>query len=394
METAPSDLIPVTKSLKSNLVLIATLCILFTTSLLLKTATSTVWAITNSGNFLFYNSPVFAQFNNNLFVAFVTRNGKVQVKKYRLDKQNRQQALQHVGVWNVHDYSGTINRRVGLADDHAAPSIIYNSEDNRLLLATSYHGSDLFIYEFDFLQNEFNLIKKITGSFTYPRLINWHDDILLVLRDQPKGSTKGDLVFYTLSTGFDSSQTIVPSVSGNVVYGSRPDVYGKHIYVAYSTLDYSNKRLVGWNIVKYNLDAMEASDSFDLSNYLDNNYYSNRPTAIRIINNNIMVGTAITFCSPSFENYVLDNKIVILTLDADGMLIKKNHVNTVKAPYYPTSIDINTFGDWVYFDKTRPRSSINLDLSLFRGSSNMYPHFWGRNIFFAANNKDDYKIRD
>ena len=368
---------------------------LFTTSVVLKIATPTVLEITNNGNFLFYNSPVFAQLNNSLFVAFVTTNGKVQVKKYRLDKHNRQLTPgQQVDVWEVHDYSETINWQNGFSDDHAAPSIIYNAKINKLLLATSYQAKDLYIYQFDFSKNDFILYKKINGCFTYPRMINCDDDIVLVLRDQPNCSDNGDLICRKYSDGFGSSNTIVYSLSGEVVFGSRPDVCGNHLYVTYSTLDYSNGRLIGWNIVKYNLDALDVTNSFDLKNHLDYNYHSNRPTAIRIVNNNIMVGTTVTFSPAVAENYVQENKILILTLDSSGNLIKVNQVDTVKAPYYPASIDINPSGDWVYFDKTKLCCSANLDVSWFRRYINMYPNFWGRNILFATRNKKNYKIRD
>ena len=107
-----------------------------------------------------------------------------------------------------------------------------------------------------------------------------------------------------------------------------------------------------------------------------------------------MVGTTITFSPATAENYVQVNKIVILTLDSSGNLIKINQVDTVKAPYYPASIDISPSGDWIYFDKRRLCCSANLDASLFRRHISMYPNFWGRNILFATRNKNNYKIRD
>ena len=97
--------------------------------------------VSDDGNFLFYNSPAVDSDGEQEFIAYLKKSGKVVVKS--LNKSDTQSEIL------IHDYSGLIklvDRKGEAADDHAAPSIIFNKDTKELLIATAYHGSDLYIY--------------------------------------------------------------------------------------------------------------------------------------------------------------------------------------------------------------------------------------------------------
>ena len=90
--------------------------------------------VSNNGNFLFYNSPVVAKMNGNIFVAFLNNNGGIVVNKYENDNVS-----QTINSYFIHNYVNEINyvnkriKKISKADDHASPEIIYDNDNNRLI---------------------------------------------------------------------------------------------------------------------------------------------------------------------------------------------------------------------------------------------------------------------
>lgn len=355
------------------------------------------YILTTNGNYLFYNDPVAIKVKEYIFIGFVDREGVVWVNKYVRSLETLY-SLKLVTSYKVHDYSKVIDPKKGHSDDHAAPSIIYNKKNNEIILVTSYHGSDLYLYKYSFIQNKFKLHKTIKGKYTYPRLLTWHDNTYILLRKQPLNGYGGDLVLRNSIDNYTSETIIVPSGDKTIIYGSRPAVSGNSLFVTYSTYYYSTKKLKGWKIVEFDLGAMKSVKTFDLSSYLELNYYSNRPTAITIKDDTIIVGTAMTLTPENSASrhekdrvYIRKNRVLILTIDLiSSKLIKINHENLVLSPYYHTSIALNHNGEYFYFGKNKIFSSLNIDGSCFQGNLNMFPVFFGRDVLYVSINIDNY----
>ncbi len=358
------------------------------------------YIISNNGNFLFYNAPVATKANGYIFISFVTREGLIVVNKYSNPKGIDK--IRFLRSYIVHDYSKKIELNGGPADDHSAPAIIYDKINNKLLLATSYHTSDVYLYQYDFEKNIFELHKILKGRYTYPRLINWNNNIYLLLRSMPTDRLAGDLILKSSIDNFNSESTIVSSSTGEIIYASRPTIGNNHLFVSYSILKYSEGRYTNWKIAKFDLkNTTNAVKIFDLDLFVNKGYYSNRPTSIRYKNGTLVVATSIFMddeANVHFKNkyYNRKNKILIVTINSnDGSFIKRNHDNTVVSPYYHTSIDINSDGDYIYFSKDLVYSSKKFSKTCFENNNlKMYPNFFDQNILYATINNNSYNITD
>ncbi|MCK5678819.1 MAG: BNR-4 repeat-containing protein, partial [Flavobacteriaceae bacterium] len=295
--------------------------------------------VSNNGNFLFYNSPVAVKINGHTFIAFVTREGKVTVNELSVDKV--------INSFFVHDYSLNINKKIGFADDHAAPAIINDTLSNKLLLATAYHGTDLFIYEYKDSLKKFYNIKTLKGNYTYPRLVKYKSEILLFVRKLLRDNNKifGNLVVLSSKDNFTKERLVLNAYPNSTVYASRPFVDNDAVFLSYSMHDYKKGYLIGWKVLKFDPHNGKTLSQYDLSKFLPDHNYGNRPTSIAVSNNKLLVGTAYFnkieyFRKERFFNR--RNKILILEIDLRNKnKIKIIHKNTVLSPYYATDIYID-----------------------------------------------------
>ena len=312
--------------------------------------------ITKNGNLLFYNSPSAITIKNYLYISYVTNDGKVIVKKYL--KTNKK--ITFIQEYIVHNYGKLINKKIGKADDHSAPAIIYDNKRDRILLATAYHGTDLHLYQLDIKNNKFSLLKTFKGKYTYPRLMSWKHNIYILYRSQPDVN-KGDLVLKSTLDNFDKEYTIVKAEDGTVIYASNPFVFQDSFFITYSTHLYSENRLKGWKVVQVKFSDLIISQEINLEKYLDTNYFANRPTSIAVNKKSIIVSTAFYFNEwQKTQNYKNVNKVVILQLNFNNINNGKIlHSNSVYFPYYATSISLDEKGNYVYFEKNKIYSSLN-----------------------------------
>ncbi len=347
--------------------------------------------ITNNGNLLFYNSPSAIQVKNNIYISYVTNNGKIIVKKY-LKFLNKTIFIQE---YLVHDYTKSINHKIGNADDHSAPAIIYDDKNKRILLATAYHGTNLYLYEFDLKNNKWCAPKIFEGKYTYPRFMSWNHDIYILYRSQHAITHSGDLVVRSSLDSFDKENTIVKAQNETVIYASSPFVFKDSFFITYSTHIYSENRLKGWKALQVNFSDLTNSREINLEKHLDKNYFANRPTAIAVNEKSIYVGTAIYFNEwKEQKNYNDKNKVVIIEFNLkNSNNFKVKLSNLTHFPYYATSISLDDKGNYIYFDKNKIISSFN-NISLCKTEKNMmYSYLFGDNLLYAYQNSS-YSIRD
>lgn len=344
--------------------------------------------VASNGNFLFYNNPVSVNFGGKDYTAFVSSEGEIRVKSRGGDGE--------VQNFLVHDYGAIINRSLGLSDDHAAPAIIIDKERNRLLLATSYHGTDLYIYEFYEGLDNFKLIKEVAGRYTYPRFLEYGSDIYLVSRLQPSARS-GDLVIRQASDNFSAEQTVLSSLEGEVVYAGQVAKSDVGMVVSYSVHSYKERRLKGWNVVEYDFVNGAVIKSCDLGGFLGPEYFTNRPTGIGYKNGNVLVASSYFKKEDSdrAQMKVFSSKNRILIVKGrltDCKTFKIEHDGEARAPYYHTDIAVNQSLDWIYFNGERHVSN-RLYVGCFKKDRMMYPSFYASGVVYAVMNKESYGIR-
>lgn len=205
--------------------------------------------ITKDGNFLFYNAPVTTKDGEFEFVAFVSREGEVIVHEYKRKAHGLQFIRKHV----IHEYDDVINKEIGTCDDHAAPAIVFDSHKRRLLVATSYHDSSLYIYEQNMRDKRFEKIVSKEGHYTYPRLFQWGDYVYLLARNYDRAQKAGHLVLLSSKDNFKEENIIVPANENQVIYASRPAVSDEGFFVTYSTLIRKENRYKGWKVIQFSL---------------------------------------------------------------------------------------------------------------------------------------------
>lgn len=348
--------------------------------------------ITNDGNFLFYNSPIAADTGPYRFIAYLDRLGVVVVRKYKKNHGD----IVYVEQYNVHDYADVINKNNGLADDHAAPALIYDNKNDRIILATAYHGTKLFIYEYSLSDSYFLLLKVINGSYTYPRLIEWKDNVYLFTRLQLKGIKAGDFVVRSSNNDFSTERVVIKSVDGEVVYASRPTLSESGIYITYSLLRSSTRSLHGWQVVNYDPQANRIIEKYNLAPLLDYNYFSNRPTAIAYKDGRLMVGTAFFADKQQVTSRFFSRQNTVMIVEKNIRELSDfvvRDANIVTAPYYHTSVAFDADLNWLYFDKSKVYSNMPLSNYCFNYLYMMYPNFHKGDVYFAVVNDGYYEIR-
>lgn len=239
--------------------------------------------ITDNGNLLFYNNPPAIQVDEEYYVGYITNSGYVEIVQF--DKSG------YIDKYLVHDYKSVINYDIGSQDDHAAPALLYDLNNNKITVATSYHGSDLFIYEFDVEIKKVSKLKEIKGKFTYPQLFMVGENVHLFVREQ-KTSDSGDLVFFTSSDFYNEKIDFLKTLAGDVIYNGSLVIEYPFVYTHYSSHSYKEGRLVGYKVVKYDLERKVMVSSCDLESHLDENYFSNRPTGLGISEGTLYLATA------------------------------------------------------------------------------------------------------
>ncbi len=348
--------------------------------------------VTKNGNLLFYNSPSAIVVNNYFYIAYISNNGEVHVKKYLKTGS----MVSFIQDYTVHKYTAQINKKHGkTADDHSAPAIIYDDKNKRILLATAYHGTNLYLYEFDLKNNKWCAPKIFEGKYTYPRFMSWNHDIYILYRSQHAITHSGDLVVRSSLDSFDKENTIVKAQNETVIYASSPFVFKDSFFITYSTHIYSENRLKGWKALQVNFSDLTNSREINLEKHLDKNYFANRPTAIAVNEKSIYVGTAIYFNEwKEQKNYNDKNKVVIIEFNLkNSNNFKVKLSNLTHFPYYATSISLDDKGNYIYFDKNKIISSFN-NISLCKTEKNMmYSYLFGDNLLYAYQNSS-YSIRD
>lgn len=297
----------------------------------------------------------------------------------------------------VHDYGVVINRFLGMSDDHAAPAIVVDKERKRLLLATSYHGTDLYIYEFHDELDGFRLIKEVSGRYTYPRFLRYKDDVYLMSRLQSR-RMNGDLVVRKASDKFSTEQSILSSLDGEVVYAGQVARSDAGMVVSYSIHSYEKARLIGWKVVEYDFASNAVVRSCDLSGFLGAEYFTNRPTGIGYEDGRVLVASAYFNKEDSAraERRVFSSKNRILIVKgrlADCGDFKVEHDGYARAPYYHTDVAVNQSLDWIYFDRERQVSN-RFYVGCFKRERMMYPSFHDSGVVYAVMNQESYAIRN
>ncbi|MEZ6970149.1 hypothetical protein ACB040_12865 [Aeromonas sp. S11(2024)] len=299
----------------------------------------------------------------------------------------------------VHNYKNRITNNVGGADDHAAPAVIYDERRNRILVATAYHGDPMYIYEVDIDKAVVSLVSEWNGLYTYPRFIKHDKNVILTARNQSK-AYEGDFVYRSSIDGFKNEHVIAHSGKNSVIYAGTPDIKKDDLYFTYSTHSYQEKRLKGFNISRYNLKNNETISTCDLSQHIDRDYFSNRPTGLKIVGNEIFFGTSyflapVSYSSAESENYSGVNTVKVFKANLnDCESIDVLHVNkNVSMPYYDVDVAINNKGKYLYFDE---KNAVTNDgyYGCFNQNKMMYPNFVDNIGVIYATMNARYSIRN
>ena len=356
--------------------------------------------ISNNGNFLFYNGPVVAKLDTSIFVAFLNNKGDIIVNKYASSDDS------HIlNTFLVHKHKDKIDqvnksiKQTFKADDHAAPVIFYDDNSKRLLLATAYHCSDLYVYEYDKNKRKFSLYKHFKGRYTYPRFVKNGSELLLVVRNlEIINKIKfGNLVYFSNKDDFSTKKTIKKSLPDSAIYASRPYVINNKIYFTYAEHFYKSGNMLGWKIIEFDQTANIITKEIDLSSYLGEKYFYNRPTAIALSKERILVATSYFLKKKDFKQanlYIWDNHVIILEIDRKDWSKKVIHKNISKAPYYNTDVYIDNQLNWLYFDKNTTLSNNMINKKCFNHEYMMYPNIFEKSVYYAKVNNGYYSIRD
>lgn len=305
--------------------------------------------LVSDGNFLFYNNPASVAYEGGFFLAYLASRGHV-----KLDYWNKARLLKSE---LIHDYKLDINYDLGLADDHAAPAIIYDGAGRRLLIATSYHGTSMYVYEYFPELGTMRRVATWEGRYTYPQFVKSNGKVWLLARNQ-KTQNSGDFVYRDASDDFQSENTIMRSSPGFVVYAGTPKVKSDILYFAYSFLDYNKNAMRGLGLVGYDLVNKNIVSTCDFSRLLDEGYISNRPTGLGVRQNIVTLGTSFFFSPVTYSNAERENfserqtvKIIKGQLgDCESFKVVFSK-NNVAMPYYDVDVAVNDDGDWLFFDR-------------------------------------------
>ncbi len=164
---------------------------------------------------------------------------------------------------------------------------------------------------------------------------------------------------------------------------------------------YSEKRLIGMNLIEYDLKLNKIVSSCDLEQFVDENYFSNRPTGLKAQGEHLFLATSFFSAPVTYEamrqrNY--KEKESVLVLQGDGsdcqsfeILFRKNNIKT---PYYDVDVSFNDSGEFLFFDGDKVVSNGPFQESDCFGHKYMlYPNFIGNDMVVYAAMNQDYSIR-
>lgn len=186
------------------------------------------------GALLFYNGPVGMIRGDETIIGHVNPEGEVVVTVVGSGEMRRSSV--------VHRYDGP--------DDHAAPALI-EGVDGNLIVATSFHSSELYVYRLDPETLAPALICKLDGRFTYPRLARTTGGLRLLVRqemstDTPPEEQRGHLAIIDVSSAECSEPRIVIGARANEwIYATQPLNIGGSLWVAWSIYDARAQRHTG-----------------------------------------------------------------------------------------------------------------------------------------------------
>ncbi|WOD12603.1 hypothetical protein RPW65_07100 [Pseudomonas sp. NyZ704] len=338
--------------------------------------------LTDNGNLLFYNSPIAASHQDDQYITYMTNQGVIVLATMK-DLEVTQNTV-------IHSYSADINWETGKADDHAAPSLIHDKELDRLIIATSYHGTPMYVYEYDLKSKEINLIQTMVGRYTYPRLLKHKGEIYLLSRLQPEGVYAGHLVLRKAEDDFNQEAIIISSTDGEVVYAGTPAVTEEGFIIAYSMHSYAENRLIGFDLIEYSLKNDTISSKCDLSYLISEDSHSNRPTGLGYDGKSIMVATAYsekeqTYRSEEVGNFEGKNEVIVAK-GQNCLNFKVVEKKLVSMPYYHTSIAVNDNLEYLYFDENKYHSNSEFS-GCFESEKMLYPNFTDKGVVYASMNR-------
>jgi hypothetical protein len=184
--------------------------------------------VTDDGTFLFYNSPAALRIDKDvLVISYLTSEGDVVLDVWKGDERLSKSI--------VHSYKDSIDYKLGMADDHAAPAIIFDDKTSEVILATAYHGSEMYLYRIDINKWVSKLSSTWIGAYTYPRFVSGGDKIYLLARRQNDTDLAGHLIYRQSIDNFVEEKKILESAGGEVIYAGKPVFYDKSIHFVYST---------------------------------------------------------------------------------------------------------------------------------------------------------------
>lgn len=269
--------------------------------------------------------------------------------------------------------------------------------------ATAYHGSDLFVYAQGLNSNEdFVHVAKFEVRYTYPRWFKQAEEVYLLARRQTQGVRDGNLVIRTSADGFATERVVVESGEEHVIYATSPAVSSEGLAIQYSTLSYETGNLEEWELLHYDPVENTKLGHVDLSRWIPDSCVSNRPTGIGVSDEGrVTLATACFkegFRMPSNADrfFTRRNAVRILQMELDRLGSEAAdilHDGDATAPYYHTSIAIDSNGAWFYFGADDPRSSETWPEGCFSGEIHMYPNLGEAALFYARPNIQAYEIR-
>lgn len=350
--------------------------------------------LASDGNFLFYNNPVAQIIDANSFaVSYLTSDGKIVLDLWEHNEK--------IKSYIIHDYKTRALDGSANADDHAAPAVFLDRKKNRILVATAYHGTEMYVYAFSLDRSTVEEISVWPGKYTYPRFFEAERGVLLLARKQSDKGLSGDLVMRDLETEAEEEKVVLQSEDGGVIYAGTPTIYKGNLWVSYSKYSYLEKRLIGLNLIEYDPKLNKIVSSCDLERLVDENYFSNRPTGLKGKGEHLFLATSffsapVTYEAAEQSNY--KEKESVLVLQGDGsdcqsfkILFRKNNV---KMPYYDVDVAFNDSGEFLFFDGDKVVSNGPFQASdCFSHKYMLYPNFIGNDMVFYAVMNHDYSIR-
>lgn len=339
--------------------------------------------ITNDGNFLFYNSPNVISVDGEMVVAYLNSSGQIIVQTMKGSKTV------------VHEYYEEINRKIGFADDHAAPAIILDENLGEILVATAYHGTDLHLYRLNPTSLETTSYKMIEGRFTYPRFLQKKRETILAIRNHK--SRAGKLVLLRSSDGFETEETVLSPNTGEFVYAGSVAESKDGLVFHYSINSRKDRRLRGWVLSEYNTTTKEISNSCDLSYLITDENISNRPTGISQ-NNGLIVAATAYFDENNLKKpagvFSRENLVLVVKGNlSDCKGFSKLKSDKTLAPYYHSSIAVGDDLEFAYFSNGTLISSADLHHCVSNFTSALYPTLF-KGIYYAKMNEEHYQIRN